>query len=88
MNKDLEKRLTQIEVHLEGISAHLEKSTTDTRLTLRNTDQIIVYLNKLRSYVETAMKALHKSFKMLTTGILNLREETSELAGTCVYDVV
>jgi hypothetical protein len=49
--------------------------------------ECITYVKRIQPYVDKAMKALHKSFTMLCTGILNLREETSEFAGTILHDV-
>ena len=46
--------------------------------------ETLTYVKRLQPYIKQAMGALHNAFKMVCNGILNLREEQSEFAGSCL----
>ena len=50
----------------------------------RYTQETLTYVKRLQPYIEKAMKTLHVAFRMVANGILNLREEQSEFAGTFI----
>jgi hypothetical protein len=50
----------------------------------RFTQESLTYIKRIQPYINKAMKTLHDAFRMVANGILNLREETSEFAGTVI----
>jgi hypothetical protein len=68
-------------LHLRVCS--LEKNVIQTR---NISQELLTLIRRLSGLVDSAMKTLHKAFKMTLNGILNLREEQSEFAGTVLSD--
>ena len=43
-------------------------------------------LEQLTPKIDSAMRVLEKAFKMICNAVMNLREEQSEFAGTCINE--
>jgi len=74
----------KMQEQLETINRRLCSIEESTRLNTNAATQTLTYTKRLQPYIEKAMRALHHAFQMVANGILNLREETSEFAGSFV----
>ena len=81
--------LTKLNIIIEG-NEILNRRLTSLEpnvIKSRNVSQeLLTLIRRLSDLVDKAMKTLHKAFKMTLNGILNLREEQSEFAGTVLSD--
>ena len=77
--KKQQKTLDTINTHL----AALDRTVTHSRHIVTET---LVYVKRIQPYIDKAMKALEKAFRMIVNGILNLREEQSEFAGNALEE--
>ena len=75
-----------INVKLQGIAQRLTVLERDVGVSYRKIQDVHTFMRRLPPYIKSAMKTLHEAFLRVTTGIMNLREETSEFAGTILYD--
>ena len=87
----IEKVLAVVVVLLEKQGEQLETTNriiaglqTSVRLNTSASTQTLTYVKRIQPYIEKAMSALHKAFHMVVNGILNLREEKSEFAGSII----
>jgi hypothetical protein len=78
--------LREQKVMLQSLNHKVLGFENNFRYMQRKITECVTYIKRIQPYIDNAMGALHKSFKMLCTGILNLREEQSEYAGTIIHD--
>ena len=69
---------------LEVLNRRLMGIEESVRLNTNASTQTLTHTKRIQPYVEKAMHALHSAFHMVANGILNLREETSEFAGSLI----
>ena len=69
---------------LETINRRLLGIEESIRLNTNSAQQTLTHTRRIKPYVEKAMSTLHRAFQMVANGILNLREETSEFAGSVI----
>ena len=61
-------------VSFKNTISYLQRTVTET----------LTYVRRVQPFISKAMGALHQAFRMLSNGILNLREETSEAIGSLI----
>ena len=54
----------------------------------QKTGECLTYIKRIQPFVDRAMRALHSAFQMVANGILNLREEQSEFAGSVIDETL
>ena len=69
---------------LEVLNRRLMGIEESVRLNTHASTQTLTHTKRIQPYVDKAMRALHSAFQMVANGILNLREETSEFAGSII----
>ena len=78
------KQQTEHQEQLNILNRRLMTIEESIRLNTHASTQTLTHTKRIKPYVNKAMSALHKAFNMVANGILNLREETSEFAGTII----
>ena len=76
------KQQSKQQEQLDVLNRRLMAMEESIRLNTYASTQTLTHTKRIKPYVDKAMSALHRAFNMVTNGILNLREETSEFAGT------
>ena len=76
------KQQKQQQFLLDVINKRLMSIEESVRLNTHSAGQTLTHTRRIQPFIDKAMKTLHKAFEMVANGILNLREETSEFAGT------
>lgn len=71
---------------LDTINKRLMAIEGSVNLCRHKTSETYIVVKRLGAYIVNVMTAIQNSFKMLCTGILKLREENSEFAGTIIDD--
>jgi prophage DNA circulation protein len=71
---------------LQSVNINLVSFKNTISYLQRTVTETLTYVRRVQPFISKAMGALHQAFKMLSNGILNLREETSEAVGTIIHD--
>ena len=78
------KQQSKQQEQLDVLNRRLMAMEESIRLNTHASTQTLTHTKRIKPYVDKAMSALHRAFNMVANGILNLREETSEFAGTII----
>ena len=70
--------------HIEAINRRFVKFESSFTFMHQKTGECLTYIKRLKPFIMQAMQTLHKAFKMVGNGILNLREEQSSFAGNII----
>lgn len=69
---------------IESFNRRMHSFETTFHQMRRFTQESLTYIKRIQPFINKAMKTLHDAFRMVANGILNLREEQSEFAGSII----